>query len=207
MRTPCTTSCSLKKSLSEDHIPCSCCSSQVFPPSCNSECRIHSRICKGQLASSDSACSICLSRACALLGMLNTAPPALRALAASSSVYSNAALVSRSSSGTRQHITTPYLCRHRRASWRNRSGTLAEICSQKWTLTYGKDWRLDFACQMLQQSCFSEVLHEDVTVHFQLICMPHQTFVWISHGPTQLGQLCAAVPQARLQIAAEHQHT
>ena len=58
---------------------------------------------------------------------------------------------------------------------------------------------------MLQQSCFSEVLHEDVTVHFQLICMPNQLFVWISHGPTQLGQLCAAMPQARSLVAAEHQ--
>ena len=60
---------------------------------------------------------------------------------------------------------------------------------------------------MLQQSCFSEVLHEDVTVHFQLICMPKQLFVWISHGPTSLGQLCAAMPQARVLVAAEHQHT
>ena len=59
---------------------------------------------------------------------------------------------------------------------------------------------------MLQQSCFSEVLHQDVTVHFQIICMPHQLFVWISHGPTQLGQLCAAMPQARSLVAAKHQH-
>ncbi len=64
-------------------------------------------------------------------------------------------------------------------------------------MTYGK-------APMLQQSCFSEVLHEDVTVHFQLICMPNQIFVWISHGPTQLGQLCAAMPQARSLVAAEH---
>ena len=118
MRTLCTTSCSLKKSLSEHHIPCSFCALQMLPSLCKcvkteyrsakSASKVHSRICKGQLTSSDCASSILLSRACAFLGMLDTAPPALRALAAmlaADSAYSNAASVSRSSSGIWQHMT------------------------------------------------------------------------------------------------------
>ncbi|VFR02250.1 unnamed protein product [Cuscuta campestris] len=46
----------------------------------------------------------------------------------------------------------------------------------------------------IQITCFSEVSHDDVNLHFQIICLPKQIYVWIGCNTAKFGHLYAAGP-------------